>query len=282
MIVLLINFNIEKLKRLLYDFYRLTGLTVSVWDSSFKMLGHEPQEMSHFCRRIRENPEGARRCYLSDMELLELCAKTGNPATHVCHAGLADSVVPIKFNDEILGYIMFGQVIPSEREKSYKKIREISQRLRLDYDELLSLFLKLDTYDENKLRAASNVFKTSARYLWLSEYIEIKHESLAKKIEEFVKKNLDKEISVASVCKEMGISKNRLYKISHESFGAPFGDFLADMRVKKAKRLLVSSEMSISEICEAVGVRDYNYFSKFFKAKTGISPNKYRKNYSYE
>ena len=222
------------------------------------------------------------RCYLSDIELCSLCSKTGKPETHICHAGLADSVVPIKFNDEILGYIMFGQVIPSDREKSYEKIKEISRKLRFDYGELLTLFSRLDAYDEDKLRAASNVFKTSARYLWLSEYIEIKHGSLAKKIEEYVTKNLDKEISVLSVCKEMGISKNRLYKISHDSFGVPFGDFVTDARIKKAKRLLVSSEMSVSKICEAVGVRDYNYFSKFFKAKTGISPSKYRKNYSYE
>ena len=279
---MLINFNVDRLEKLLYDFYRLTGLTVSIWDSNMKMLSHQPKEMSDYCRKIREYPEGARRCYLSDMKLCEECKQTGKPATHVCHAGLADSVVPLKFKDEILGYIMFGQVIPSKKRNSLELIERISRDLGIDNEEMTRLFSSLDSFDEEKINAASNILKMSARYLWLSEYIEIKHDDTAKALKEYIDKNLASDINVDTICRELGISKNRLYKISHESFGMTIGNYINENRIRKAKHLLISGDMPIGKICEAVGIKDYNYFSKYFKAKTGISPRKYRKNYPAE
>lgn len=279
---MVINFNIERLDKLLYDFYRITGLTVSVWDASLNMLGYQPKEMSGFCRRIREFPEGKLRCFLSDKAVCEECAATGKPATRICHAGLVDNAVPIKFQNEILGYMMFGQVVSEDKEKAYPKIKQLSMDLGVDYDELIRLYGDLDTYDEERIRAAANILKMSARYLWLSEYIEIKNDPLASLIEEYVHRNVGGELSVQTICSEIGISKNRLYRISHESLGMPIGDYIASVRVKEAKRMLTATDLPISIICERVGIQDYNYFSKFFKAHTGVSPSRYRRNYPFE
>ena len=278
---MLINFNIERLDRLLWDFYRITGLTVSVWDAKFNMLAYQPKEMSGFCRKIREFPEGKRRCYLSDKAVCGECKKTGQPATHMCHAGLIDSAVPIKYQDEILGFMMFGQAIGTDKKSAYPKIKKLSADLGIKYDMLIDLYEELDIYDEEKISAAANILKMSARYLWLSEYIEIKRDKWATLIEEFVINNLSSELSVSSICQAVGVTKNRLYKTSHDSFGMTIGDYVAAMRIKEAKQLLVSTAMPISEICQRIGVCDYNYFSKFFKAHTGVSPTKFRKEYPF-
>jgi two-component system response regulator YesN len=47
--------------------------------------------------------------------------------------------------------------------------------------------------------------------------------------------------------------------------------------LQQAKILLKNSEKAISEIAEAVGFNDYNYFSRIFKKYYGISPRDYRK-----
>ena len=52
--------------------------------------------------------------------------------------------------------------------------------------------------------------------------------------------------------------------------------YLLDIRVEEAKRLLSESSMSCSRIAAAVGFDDANYFSRIFKKKTGYSPLKYR------
>ena len=279
---MVINFNIERLDKLLYDFYRITGLTVSVWDKNLNMLGYQPKEMCGFCRKIREYPEGKLRCFLSDKAVCEECAATGKPATRICHAGLVDNAVPIKFQNEILGYMMFGQVVSEDKKKAYPKIKKLSCDLGIEYDQLLMLYGELDTYDEEKISAAASILKMSARYLWLSEYIEIKNDPMASMVEDFVHRNISGDLGVQMICAEVGVSKNRLYRISHESFGMPIGDYIASVRVKEAKKLLTTTDLSISIICEKVGIQDYNYFSKFFKAHTGVSQTRYRRSYPFE
>ena len=99
---MLINFNIERLDRLLYDFYHITGITVSIWDSQINQLGFQPKEMRSFCRAIRSSKKGEQLCLQSDRELCMECAKTGKAVSRYCNAGLIDTAVPIKFKDTIL------------------------------------------------------------------------------------------------------------------------------------------------------------------------------------
>ena len=107
---MLVNFNVERLDKLLYDFYRLTGLTVSIWDAEFRQISHQPKEMCGFCRLVRATPAGEARCLASDMEVCRRSCTEGGAVTHLCHAGLVDTAIPITFKDSVMGYMMFGQV----------------------------------------------------------------------------------------------------------------------------------------------------------------------------
>ena len=52
---------------------------------------------------------------------------------------------------------------------------------------------------------------------------------------------------------------------------------IAQRRIRAAKHLLRTTDQSISAVAEAVGVNDYNYFSKVFRGETGMTPSAYRK-----
>ena len=54
-------------------------------------------------------------------------------------------------------------------------------------------------------------------------------------------------------------------------------DFILTERIHLAKKLLTSSDNSLTEISEKVGFNDYSYFIRIFKKRTGLSPLKYRK-----
>ena len=59
--------------------------------------------------------------------------------------------------------------------------------------------------------------------------------------------------------------------------GTSIIQYLLDIRIEEAKRLLSESSMSCSRIANAVGFEDANYFSRIFKKKTGYSPIGYRR-----
>lgn len=278
---MLINFNIEKLDKLLRDFYNLTGLTISVWDANFHQLSYQPKEMRNFCHIIKNSPKGNQRCFLSDKTLCMECGKTGKPATHKCHAGLIDTAIPISFKDSVMGYMMFGQVTDSADKGIRKNLKKLASEIKVNATDLLVAYDELDTYDESKTSSAANLLKMATRYLWLSEYIEIGFNTIASQIDDYIRANIKEDISVKSLCDTFSISKNRLYEISHDFFQKSIGDYITSLRINEAKRLLNSTDLPIHQIGELVGIKDYNYFTKFFKTHVGITPSKYRRTFPF-
>lgn len=68
-----------------------------------------------------------------------------------------------------------------------------------------------------------------------------------------------------------------LARIFKTETGKSMGNYILDERIKKAKLLLETSEMTISEVAQAVGYDNFSYFSKLFKDRTGMTPKEYRK-----
>ena len=81
---MIVNFNLEKLDKLLLDIYKTTGLTVSVWDSQFNQLSYQPKEMPEFCRLIKNTKQGNKNCFCSDKFVCSMCSREKNLLpTHV-------------------------------------------------------------------------------------------------------------------------------------------------------------------------------------------------------
>jgi AraC-like DNA-binding protein len=277
----LINFNIEKLDKLLYDFYSLTGLTISIWDADFNQLGFQPKDMQSFCRLIKETGEGKHRCLVSDKIICEKCKSEMKPVTHRCHAGLVDTAVPIKYKDEILGYLIFGQVREREKENNDEDIDRLARELKINSELLKSLYGELSTYDRAKIESAANIIKMSARYLWLSEYIDIGYDLTATAIDSYIRENVTADLSLRALCARFRISKNKIYAISQRWFKMTIGEYVRYVRIDEAKKLLTATDMPISDISDAVGINDYNYFTKYFKRTTGLTPSNYRKSFPF-
>lgn len=62
-----------------------------------------------------------------------------------------------------------------------------------------------------------------------------------------------------------------------EAFGENFGDFVQQLRINKAKRLLIESDISQQEIANLVGYSNSITFGRMFKRVVGMTPGEYRK-----
>jgi len=72
------------------------------------------------------------------------------------------------------------------------------------------------------------------------------------------------------------MSRNYLGQIFKDRTGISISNYLNNLRIKEATRLLIDSTMKIYEISDAIGYSDQNYFSAIFKRYTGVSPREYR------
>ena len=78
--------------------------------------------------------------------------------------------------------------------------------------------------------------------------------------------------SLAELGKICHLSTPYLSKVISEYFGKSFKELLVDERMKRAKELVLKSDMQISQIIEAVGYENESYFHREFKKRYGQSP----------
>ena len=96
------------------------------------------------------------------------------------------------------------------------------------------------------------------------------------KARKFIHQHSDDELSLTKVAKFSNISGNHLSEKFKEVTGINFVDYIARIRVGKARDLLENSNLRISEIAFAVGFQSLSQFNRVFKKLTGKSPTQFR------
>lgn len=275
------KFDIPKLEELLSDFYNLTHIRIVVFDDNFVEIVSYPKKLSKFCNIIRSDKEANIFCNKSDKFACEQCKKTGKPLIYQCHAGLTETVTPIKHDNIIIGYMMFGQVLLSENKKdSWHVIHDKCKNYNIDLELLENSFNKNKYISINQVKSAAKILEACAGYLWLSKLATFKEDNLAKKLEEFISLHIKDNLTAQDLCNSLKISKSLLYKLSSHSYEMGIAEYIRNRRIQMAKDLLEKEDYSISEIATEVGLSDYNYFSKIFRKHTGLTPSQYRKEQS--
>ena len=89
--------------------------------------------------------------------------------------------------------------------------------------------------------------------------------------------NYAEKIKLQDVAKSFGIHPNYLTRIFHEKYGISPKQYLISLKLKKARRLLTTTELSVSVISSSLGFDDQLAFSKIFKKEFAVSPSEYRK-----
>lgn len=85
------------------------------------------------------------------------------------------------------------------------------------------------------------------------------------------------DFSVEHLAADLNISRVQLYRKVKAILGISVSDYISNFRLEKAKAMLESTKLNISEIAYANGFSSPNYFSTTFKNKYGTSPASYRK-----
>lgn len=92
----------------------------------------------------------------------------------------------------------------------------------------------------------------------------------------YLEENFDRPIRIGSLAADMGFSESQLRRVFKEQTGFSPVDYLNHLRVQKAEIMLKSSEFTITEIAEKVGIYDTAYFSRLYKKYTKKSPSQDR------
>lgn len=103
---------------------------------------------------------------------------------------------------------------------------------------------------------------------------------LASKAISYITSHAFEDISTSSVAEKLNCNPDYLGRIFRKATGKSIVDMIHDLRIRKARQLLLDSNSNIDETAEECGFNDTSYFRKIFIKHTGISPSSYRKLHS--
>lgn len=96
-------------------------------------------------------------------------------------------------------------------------------------------------------------------------------------IKEYVSTHYNESISLADLAARFFISPHYLSQFFKQKTGDTYVNFLAGIRIDKAKELLENTDLKVYEISHLVGYTDSQHFARLFERLTGCKPSEYRK-----
>ncbi len=251
---------------------------------------HEEYELNFI-----ENCDGARRIVGDSMEELGRydLALIGGGLEHMweqhkCEGGRIREVT-VQFSSDLLGESLLAKnqmkslELMLERCRSgiafevpaimriYSRIDEIT-RIQSGFYRVLKLFEIL--YELSIEESCHTLASRSFANVKVSSDSRRVH-----KVEEYINNNYSKEIRLQTLSDLVGMTPAAFSRFFKLRTGRTISDYIIDMRLGYASRLLADSTMSIVEICYECGFNNVSNFNRIFKRKKGCSPKVFRENY---
>ena len=229
-----------------------------------------------YCTQIKYRKCGYETCLKQQKKVFEKISREGKPFGGVCHAGVFEYVYPLKNASEIIGFISVGGYACENTED---RIVPLCEELECSEETLRKAYGTLKDQRMDHARVDTLIYP-------LCQMLELAYrkeaqtddgESLIKQIMKYIQNNYSTDLKVDDICKHFGCSRSYFSHAFKKESGKGFREYLIDIRLENAKRLLTLSHLNITEIAFAVGFSDSNYFTNVFRERNGIPPLAYRK-----
>jgi AraC-like DNA-binding protein len=93
---------------------------------------------------------------------------------------------------------------------------------------------------------------------------------------EYVDTHLESKIRVAEMCKQMNVSYHYFVKYFKKTTGIAFLEYVNRKKIKRAEELILTTNLNIADIGEAVGLPNMTHFYDLFNRYNRCSPRKFR------
>ena len=95
----------------------------------------------------------------------------------------------------------------------------------------------------------------------------------------YMQTHLAEEISLDLLAEAFHLSPQYISQLFKSEIGVNFLTYLTNLRMERAKKLLLSTALPVSEVAEQSGYGDYRVFTKAFKKSEGVTPSQYRRDF---
>lgn len=264
-------------------FVETTGLPLSLqpveaWQLAQR--GH-PKE-SPFCAIMAKSSRSCAAC----LEMQEQVRQSSQrePTTVRCFAGLCDTAVPVRLGNEIVGYLQTGQVFshaPTRAQFARTARQLVDWGLKVDLQQAEEAYFHTRVIGPKQYDAMVKLLTIFAEHIsMVSNQLVVQKDNaepqMIARAREFIIEHQGEDLSLAEVAKAVNCSTFYFCKMFKKATGLHFTEYLARVRIEKAKNLLLNPNLRISEIAYEVGFQSLTHFNRVFRRLVGESPTEYR------
>lgn len=266
--------------KLIYDidnyisFLNSKGLYVSVHGKILSGLLKHNVHSNPYCSFIKTKYEAWQQCVKCQHKVFNVC--NNDYLFGMCWAGVEEYVfyVDAKTFVSVSGYGI-------DREKASQKIKRLSQRFKFDEKEILKVYEKALMHQVN-CEEIEVLVKPLCHMLSLLQLSigDVSQSGSSSKIFDsvlaFVHGNFTQNISLRSIAEACSCSESTVSHLFKEYTNQPAKKYINDLRIKRAEKFLITTDLPVGTIADFCGFDNTNYFSTAFKKKFGISPQQFR------
>jgi len=141
------------------------------------------------------------------------------------------------------------------------------------YKQNESLFIHLNSQDADLLiETFHSLFEKLMENIGVEKQYKL---STVEKVIAYIQNNYTKDLSLSEVADYFHLSESYVSKLVKEHLKSSFKNYVNQLKVEKAKQLLLSGKYMVAEVGEMVGYKNVNTFIRIFKQQEGITPGKY-------
>jgi AraC-like DNA-binding protein/ligand-binding sensor protein len=264
-------------------FSKTTGLPLTLRPVEPWHLVHKGKKYENpFCALMGESNKTCSAC-LETQQKIAAAAGQG-PRTVKCFAGLCDTGVPVSVGDEVVGFLQTGQILlqkPSKKKFNRTASDLVNWGLKVDLRKLEEAYFQTRVLTAKQYESLIHLLTIFAQHLALvSNQLMVRHENseppAITRAKKFIEEHQADEISLGDVAGAVNTSTFYFCKMFKKSTGINFTEYLARVRVEKAKNLLLNPNLRISEVAFAAGFQSLSHFNRVFRRIAGQSPTRYR------
>lgn len=240
-----------------------------------------------------EHAPGVRRVVGDSAEVIgdyDLVLITSPDLEHVWEQNTCTSENIREITIQLVPSFMNGLVETNQFDMIRKMLDKAQYGLCFPMDAMMKVYSLIDKLPEMKgfyavvhfltLLYELSLFTDQARTLSSSSFAKIEVHSDSRRVQrvqDYIGKHYQEEIKLKQLADGMTeVSFSRFFKLRT---GKNLSDYIIDLRLGYATRLLVDSTMAVAEICYECGFNNLSNFNRIFKKKKGCSPKEFRDNY---
>ena len=159
---------------------------------------------------------------------------------------------------------------------------------------LIGWIKRLELHEELAFRVGTlNLYNVSMHANWQDAFGSLRHvaesifslknqsvekqtEDVVNQVKKYIVEHLDGDTSLYNLAEQVHFSQEYLLRIFKKKEGITILQYINDLKLAAAKQLLTDSELQVREIADRLGFASQGYFGRFFRNKTGLTPNAYR------